>query len=228
MANKKIILLFVSLFLISFSFGCISPDPENNYLETQKDNLTEFTEPYNTIQNHNSYKYYTYDELQDMSFIIVSGRIISISESKWSTPDGKKPEGFGIIKIEDENGTYLLNNAILTWNEFIYTDAVFKIETVYKGDLEEDEIVVRFLTGIADGWRSSDAPGIDIQSYEEGETCLFFLIPHETYLEGKVPNHYRILSPRGALKQESSPLNQDQETFMNFYGEQFTPKILIE
>ena len=238
MGNKKIILLFVSLILVSFSFGCISTESENNSSEISRNNPTESkiteTEPYDIkhIPTHNIYPYYTYDELQEGSPIIASGQIISISESKWSTSDGKKPESVNVTEEVDENGTlHIIEKYDLNWDEYIYTDAVFKIETIYKGDLKEDEIVVRFLTGIADGWRISETAGLDIQSYEEGETYLFFLTPYITRHEGKIPNHYRVVTPRGALmKQESATglTNQNQETFVNFDGEQFTPKILIE
>jgi len=207
----------------------------SNPIEFTEPNNTEpnNTEPYININNsyaRSSHEPRTYDELQDKCSIIVSGKIISISESIWSTPDGKKPEGFGIIKVVNESGTYLINNASFMGDVYIYTDVVFELETIYKGDLKEDEIVVRFFTGISDGWRSSDEPGLDIQSYEEGKTYLFFLAP----LRGDFPNHYGIIAPRGALiKQEISPISlismsQNQETFVNFYGGQFTPQIIIE
>ena len=193
------------------------------------------TEPYD-VMSHKLYPYYTYDELQDGSPFIVSGQIISISESKWSTSDGKKPKGIVITRGEDESGPYTEYNIDIKRDEFVYTDVVLKINTIYKGDLNEEEIVVRFLTGTADNWRMSDEPGLDIQSYEEGKTYLFFLAPHETYLEGKVPNHYRVLTPRGALMEQQSFsanminifMNQNQKTFVNFDGDQFTPKNLIE
>ena len=197
-------------------------------------NPTESIEPYD-IPIHNIYPYYTYDELQDGSPFIVSGQIISISESKWSTSDGKKPEGIVITRGEDERGKYTDFSVDIKRDEFIYTDVVLKINTVYKGDLKEDEtVIIRLLTGTADNWRMSDAPGLDVRNYEEGGTYLFFLGPYVTYSNEEIPNFYEILTPRGALmKQESSPVrrvlvNQNQEIFVNFEGEQFTPQVLFE
>ena len=202
----------------------------NTYSNPTESNITETKSYNNTVQGHYSYIRYTYDELQDKSSLIVSGKMISISESKWSTPDGKMPEGFGIIEVVNETGRYRINNATLEGNLYIYTDTVLKVETIYKGDLKEDEIVVRFFTGITDDWRSSDEPGLDIQDYEEGDTYLFFLLP----LSEEFPNHYGVFTPRGALmKQESSPIsrilmNQNQEeTFVNFYGGQYTNKDIL-
>jgi len=179
------------------------------------------------IASATSYPYYSYEELRDGCSLVVSGQVISISESKWSTPDGKRPENLITEEVNEDGTPRTIYNLYLEWDEYIYTDAVFKIEAVYKGDLIEDEIVVRFLTGTADDWSISDSAGLDIQSYEEGKTYLFFLVPCVTYAEGKIPNHYRVVTPRGALmKQESSPLNQ--EIFVNFYGGQVIPEILFK
>ena len=189
-------------------------------------------EPYE-LQIHALYPYYTYDELQDGTDLMVSGQIISISESKWSTPDGKQPEDIVITEGTNEKGESYVNikmNPLM--KEYIYTDAVLKIDTVYSGDLKEDEIVVRFLTGTVGELRGSDEPGLDIRSYEKGGTYLFFLGQHITHDGEKVPNHYCIITPRGALMKPQTPflrsfMNTNQENFMNFDGEQLNPDAFL-
>jgi len=213
------ILLIVGFTAISNAYS--SPNP------------TESIEPYDLLI-HYIYPYYTYDELLDGT-IMVSGQIISISESKWSTLDGKKPEGMVATEKTDENGKPYTELKIARKDEeYIYTDAILKINTDYSGNLKEDEIVIRFFTGTADNWRMTDEPGLDIRYYEEGENYLFFLGQHITPDGEKVPNHYCIITPRGALKeqQSSSPnvrslMSNLQESFVNFDGEQLNPETFL-
>ena len=200
---------------------------------------TDSADPYE-LQIHALYPYYTYDELQDGTNLMVSGQIISISESNWSTPDGKQPEDIVITeKMNDRGESYVNIKMNPDIRDYIYTDAVLKVDTVYSGDLKEEEIVVRFLTGTVDKLRRSDEPGLDIRNYEEGKTYLFFLGQHITLDGEDVPNHYCIITPRGALMEQQSPspgsfmntkqdfLNTKQSTFENFDGEQLNPETFL-
>ncbi|MDR2944284.1 MAG: hypothetical protein LBU81_04280 [Methanosarcinales archaeon] len=208
----------LGLFSILFILGIITMP---NFISSYSNSI-ESVAPYDLLI-HNLYPYLTYDELMECSDIIVSGQVVSISESKWSTPDGKQPDGVIITEKVDENGEPCIDFLIdLKENEFIYTDIIFKVNTIYMGDLKENEIVVRFLTGTVDNLRMSDESGLDIQNYKEGGNYLFFLSNHRTYGGEKIPNCYSINTPRGAL------INTNPENFINFDGEKFDPNVLYK
>jgi len=184
---------------------------------------------------HNLYPYYTYDELMEYSDIVVSGQISSISESKWSTLDGKQPEGIVIKERIDENGEpctdYIIN---LKEDEFIYTDVVLKVNSIYKGEIKEDEIIVRLLSGTVNGMRISENPGLDIKGYDEKGNYLFFLSKHKTYDGEEISNCYSINTPRGALIKQTNAFRLDlrnqneksiDESFINFDGEKLDLKL---
>jgi len=223
MVNMKY--LSIGLVGILFIIGAVAIS--NTY-----SNPANMDEPYDLLI-HYLYPYYTYDELQDGTNLMVSGQIISISESKWSTPNGKKPEGIVTTEKVDESGkTYIEIKIDPKYDEYVYTDAVLKINTVYSGDLTEDEIVVRFFTGTADNWRMTNEPGLDIRSYEVGGNYLFFLGQHITRDGEDVPNHYCIITPRGALIEQQIPslrsfMNTNQGNFVNFDGEQLNPESFL-
>jgi hypothetical protein len=175
------------------------------------------------IASATSYPYYSYEELRDGCSLVVSGQVISISEHKWYTPSGEKPAGVFTEEGVDENGPYTIIHNDLKRDEFGYTDFVLKVNTVYRGDLEEDEIVIRLI----DSRGMGNEPSLSIRSYKEGDVYLLFLGQHITPDGENVPNHYCIITPRGSLrKQENSSANP--EIFVNFYGDQVIPEILFK
>ena len=82
------------------------------------------------------------------SDLVVSGKVLSFSESKWSTPDGQKPEGVLVTSTFDENGKFLsIHISSPKMDEYIYTDMDVQVDAIYKGELDSEIITIRLQSG---------------------------------------------------------------------------------
>ncbi|MDR2945062.1 MAG: hypothetical protein LBU81_08330 [Methanosarcinales archaeon] len=159
------------------------------------------------------YPEYTYKELTEISDLIVMGQFISFEEAKWTTSDGKQPDGVKITKNVDSEG-YEYIDFILDTSESIYTDSVFQINEYFKGKADSDKIVIRFYSGIVGMLQAGDNKGLNADEYTENKPVVFYLTKSESKTEDGI-NYYVIVTPKGALSVEGNAL-------VNPYGEKIT------
>jgi hypothetical protein len=159
---------------------------------------------------------YTLTELIEKNDVVVSGKILYALESRWSTPDGKQPEEIHVTERMDENGETIIDFAIdLKMNEFIYTDILFQVDTVHKGNLEEDEIIIRLPSGTVGELKSMADPGHNVEDYKEGDEVILFL---KKYNDGNEDsNCYYLPTPQGAFIRQT---DGETDVFVNFDKEE--------
>ncbi len=150
-SNNLWILLIVSIMALVIVTGCIDEGKKNTDIGTPTPEKTPVTvissSPEGIVEKYNLQK------LGSMSDSIVVGKVTEVFQSKWNTPDGKKPA----------------NN--LTSN-IIYTDVNINVFEYIRNPLDTTAIKVRVLGGIV----GQDAMNIEDQpSYSTGETVLLFL-----------------------------------------------------
>ena len=110
------------------------------------------------------------------SDLVVAGRVLSFSESKWSTPDGQKPEGVLATSTFDENGKFLsIHISSPKMDEYIYTDMDVQVDAIYKGELDSEIITIRLQSGTVGEYCMSNDGGFDVQRYNESDDIFLFL-----------------------------------------------------
>lgn len=164
----------------------------------------------------------TYEDIYKHSDFIVSGTVIKISDSKWSTDDGKQPEGIKIEEITEKDGKYLYYTFDLKENETIYTDITFFVNECYKGELKSKEIVIRSFGGTIGEFKTHDFDYLNPENFKEGEEILLYLTEDKMGSTKDVgPEHYVFISPLGKLYFED-------ENLVNELGEKFTLEELLK
>ncbi|WNY25495.1 hypothetical protein MsAc7_10470 [Methanolapillus millepedarum] len=148
-----------------------------------------------------SVPYYTYEELNEKSDLIVYGTIIEISDPKWSTVDGEQPKGVykekGVTEKGEECVYYYFN---LQPDERIYTDMTFLVEECYKGDVVKSEkIIIRSFGGIIGEFKMNDVEHLNPEDFKKGDKILLYLREDTGTIKDIGPTHYVILTPRGKL-----------------------------
>jgi hypothetical protein len=124
--------------------------------------------------------------LKESEFVI-SGKVLSFSESKWSTPDGQKPEEVVATTTFDENGKFLsVKVKNLKEDEYIYTDMDVRVDTIYKGKekLNSEIITIRLRSGTVGEFYMSSSGGLDVRNYNEGDEVFLFLNTYGNGTEG--------------------------------------------
>jgi hypothetical protein len=154
------------------------------------------------ISSNASIPYYTYSEMKEKSDLIVYGTVVEISNSKWSTSDGKQPKGVHKeerITEKGEKGIYFTFD--LLPNEGIYTDMTFLIEECYKGNITKSEkIIIRSFGGTVGEFKMNDVEALNPEDFKEGEKLVLYLTKDATgTIKDVGPEHYVILTPRGKL-----------------------------
>ena len=150
-SNNLWIFSIVSIMVLVIVTGCIDEEKKNTDIGTPTPEKTPVTvissSPEGIMEKFNLQK------LESMSDSIVVGKVTEVFQSKWNTPDGKKPA----------------NN--LTSN-IIYTDVNINVFEYIRDPLDATAIKVRVLGGIVgqDAMNMEDQP-----SYSPGETVLLFL-----------------------------------------------------
>ena len=129
--------------------------------------------------------------------LVISGKVLSFSESNWSTPDGQKPERVKAESTFDENGKFIsISISSPDLNEYIYTDMDVQVDTIHKGKLNYEIITIRLLTGTVGDYMISADGGIDVRNYEEGDEV--FLLLRSLNDDENAENVYSIPSPQCA------------------------------
>lgn len=157
--------------------------------------------PYNVITLSNiSYAHYDYETLTEKSDLIVVGNVVSAEEPKWSTEDGRQPDGVRFVESVDENGerVYEYFNDREP-DEMIYTDIVFSVSDVLKGDIDSDEIVIRSFGGTIGFFRMEDI--FNPNDFAIGEKTMLYLVKDNGSIKDIGPEHYVVL-PCGKLDPE--------------------------
>ncbi|MDR2944300.1 MAG: hypothetical protein LBU81_04360 [Methanosarcinales archaeon] len=167
-----------------------------------------------------TYPFYSYGELYNISDVVVSGTVISIGDASWSTKDSNAPNGIVFIEGTDENGPYIEYSINLSPNEVIYTDFVFYADDVYKGNLKENELIVRSFGGTVDGFTMKFDSSLDSSNYQKGDQILLFLMEDIGITKDLGSKHYTIVTPRGQLISENG-------IFINENGEKLSINDLI-
>ncbi len=150
-SNHFLILVIISITALAIVTGCVggekknadipAPTPENTPATVISSGSEGIMEKFNL------------QKLVSMSDSIVVGKVTEVFQSKWNTPDGKKP----------------VNNSI---SNIIYTDVNLKVSEYIRNPLDSKAITVRVLGGIV----GQDSMNIEDQpSYSSGETVLVFL-----------------------------------------------------
>ena len=122
------------------------------------------------------YPYYTLMELMEKSDLIISGRVLSFSESKWSTQDGQKPEGVHATPEVDENGESFVHISNYNENKYIYTDMDVQVDTIHKGKLDSETITIRLPSGTVGEFSMSREGGHNVRNYNVGDEVFLVLI----------------------------------------------------
>jgi hypothetical protein len=150
-SNNLWILLIISTMVLVSVTGCIDGEKKNTDIGTPPPEKT----PVNVISSSSEgiMEKFNLQKLESMSDSIVVGKVTDVFQSKWNTPDGKKP----------------VNNST---SNIIYTDVNIKVLEYIRNPLDTTAIQVRVLGGIVgrDGQNIEDQP-----SYSPGETVLLFL-----------------------------------------------------
>ncbi|KXS44388.1 hypothetical protein HWN40_00160 [Methanolobus zinderi] len=136
-----------------------------------------------TAHSYPEIEYVSYDYLPKKSDVIIIGTMKEFLPSKWNTADVKRPHD----SIEDFES-----------NDVIYTDVVITVNEYLKNQLDEDEVIVRILTGTVD----NDVSTADYEaSFQPGENVLLYLVEDDwKYTKDIGPKHYFVLgSMQGKL-----------------------------
>ena len=195
----------------------------NILLNSQSDvnDLSEFPDSFPNsyeLLSFSTFPHYTQRELKENSDLIIYGKILYVSEAKWSTPDGKHPEGISMTKRINEKGDQIVDFAVdLKVNEFIYTDMFFQVETIYKGNLETDQIIIRLPSGKVDELKSTANLGHNAEDYKVGDEAIFFL---KKYKDEK--NCYYLPTPQGAFIRQENSFIVKKDDFRNYNNEKLS------
>jgi len=138
---------------------------------------------------------YTPIELMIRSDLIISGRVLSISESKWSTPDGQKPEEVYVTHGVGENGNKFAQINYPINGEYIYTDIDVQVDKRHKGKLNSEIITIRLKSGAVGEFSKSADGGLNDRNYNEGDEVFLFLKSYGNKTDGL----YYIPTPQCAL-----------------------------
>ena len=134
-------------------------------------------------------------EFMKDSDLVISGKVISFSESNWSTPDGQKPEQVAATSTFDENGKFLsISIKGPKPGEYIYTDMDVQVDTIYKGKLNSEIITIRLMSGTVGEFCMSRGGGLDARNYNEGDDVFLFL----KYRYDEASGLYYLSSPQCA------------------------------
>jgi len=205
--NTKIIVVFIAIILIltaSFLIWRSSTEP------IIPDGYTEVKGPSN-FEKWDGYPPYdvtpivvvdyarpprkdTPKKLMRNSDLVISGKVVSFSESNWSTPDGQKPEHVIATPTFDENGKFISIRISSPIDEYIYTYMDVQVDTVYKGKLNSEIITIRLLSGTVGEYMMSAAGGLDVRNYNEGDEVFLLLKSYGN----KTDDLYYIPSPQCA------------------------------
>ncbi len=150
-SNNLWILLIISTLVLVIVTGCIDGEKKNTDIGTPTPEKTPVTVI--SSSSEGIMEKFNLQKLESMSDSIVVGKVTEVFQSKWNTPDGKKP----------------VNNST---PNIIYTDVNIKVLEFIRNPLDTTAIQVRVLGGIVgqDGLNIEDQP-----SYSPGETVLLFL-----------------------------------------------------
>ena len=127
---------------------------------------------------------YTPIELMIRSDLIISGRVFSISESKWSTPDGQKPEEVYVTHGVSKNGNKFTQINYPINGEYIYTDIDVQVDKRYKGKLNSEIITIRLKSGAVGEFSKSADGGLNDRNYNEGDEVFLFLKSYGNKTDG--------------------------------------------
>jgi len=184
--NTKIaaILIIAILILLSAAFiwkNSTTPIIPDGYAELKSPNYGPHDgyPPYNVepMSSHSGYTRYTPEKLMKVSDLVISGKVVSFSESKWSTPDGQKPEHVVATPEFDENGKFIgIGIRSPDRGEYIYTYMDVQVDTIYKGKFNSEIITLWLPSGTVGEYRmSGGGGGRDVRNYNEGDDILLFL-----------------------------------------------------
>ena len=183
-------MLVTSIFGICLLFSFLSAYPLQN---TNAEVIYENEYPIMEI-SRGIYPYYTQKELTEMSDLIIVGSIIHIEEAKWSTKNGKQPDGIRIEESVNKRGDKILDYYVdILPEETIYTDMVFSVETIHKGELTSKEIIIRSFSGTVGSFQIKS-----VEDFKEKEKTILYLIKDDGLTKKIGPEHYVIL-PGGKL-----------------------------
>lgn len=165
--------------------------------------------PVMSISSHGTYPYYTYEELTEKSDLIVVGSIIQKEKAKWSTKDGKQPDGIQIKESINEHGDKVFDYYVnISEGETIYTDMVFLVETAYKGELTSKEIIIRSFGGTVGSFQMDDLLNPD--DFNEKEKMMLYLVKDDGSTKDIGAEHYVVL-PGG------KPTSEDNVFIKNLF-----------
>ena len=124
-------------------------------------------------------------KLMKNSDLVISGRVLSFSESKWSTLDGQKPEYVVATPTFDENGKFFSIYIKPPENgEYIYTYMDVQVDTIHKGKFNSEIITLWLPSGTVGEYCMSRGGGLDVQNYNEGNEVFLILNSYGNEADG--------------------------------------------
>jgi hypothetical protein len=187
----------------TFLFGSIAPI-EYTELDNLQYNPKKGGEnaPYELLITKD-YPFYTQKELRKNSDLVISGKVLSISESRWSTSDGQQPKGVSITKKFDEDDKIVVNlTDNLEENEYIYTDMDLQVDMIhnYGGETNSEIITVRLPSGTVEELTMANQGGLDVRNYSEGDEVFLFL--NHIHDSEEIGDLYYLPTPQCALMKQ--------------------------
>lgn len=141
------------------------------------------------------------EELSNCSEIIVIGTVKEILPSKWTSSDGKRPNGIDSFSLENS----------------IYTDITISVDKYLKNPSSSKEVTVR----VDGGTVGNDTLEADYEpTFEPGERILLFLTEDVVISTSNIePKHFRVtgcmlgkftLTDDGKAVRRDKTVNQDE------------------
>ena len=182
------VVFLVCALIVAFAYASFPGNDESDDL------------PVINLSGNVSYPYYDYENLTGRSDLIVIGSTVRAEDPEWSTKDGRQPAGVRIVESVNEHGdkVYEYYNYHEP-DEVIYTDIVFSVSDVLKGDIDSDEIVIRSFGGTIGFFRMEDI--FNPEDFAIGEKTMLYLVKDNGSIKDVGPEHYVVL-PCGKLDPE--------------------------
>ena len=149
------------------------------------------------VESHGEYAFRTSNQLVEDSDLVIIGTAKKVESARWGTLDGKMPEGVILVKSKDKNVPYESVTLNLKPGETVYTDTIFEVSEVYKGQIASKEVIVRTIGGTVDGLQFKSGYSEDYQIEKE---YMLFLGKGWDYKNSKwTDEFYFALTPQARI-----------------------------
>ncbi|WP_110515380.1 hypothetical protein [Herpetosiphon llansteffanensis] len=127
------------------------------------------------ISSHATMEFKSLEDLIQQSDLIVHGAVSTATPARWNTPDGTLPHTVTLDTISA--------------NFIIYTDMVFEPKAILKGNVPNDQLIVRTFGGSV----GKDHMTIDAEELKPSTEYVIFLAKDTGSTAQLGPRHYLVL-----------------------------------